>query len=417
MAIELDYMEYANDAAARAAYVKIGNEYGGSIQDLGSGFSSGYTGINEHTSYRIGEAGTVTEFKYYTTTADVNIKAKVFRINGANYDFVGESETFSTIAGGATRVLTTQIPNVQSGDMIGWYINGLLSFSFSGSSGSGCNYIQADVTGTTAINTWTIDANSELAVSCIVTNLQCYSENTIKEQGDYSLKGIALITNSLNDTLTRTVAPTIDLTDRTQIKFDIRASRTGSQIKIGIHDSGGTTTEHTANVAQANVWQNETWDISGVSNANKDDIDSIIITIVNADVANTFYVDNMYEGLVVKALAEAFGVADSAIKTGAEQLAEAFSVVDSWVARIALSEAFSIVDSKLTSISKALADAFSIVDSKVTKIYKVFAEAFSIVMYNWRKLGYAALAWVREDDPVTAWVKEDDPTTIWVRID
>ncbi len=125
--------------------------------------------------------------------------------------------------------------------------------------------------------------------------LQDFSEDTIKEQGTYSLGAVAGKTTSLNDTLTRTVNPTIDLTDLTEIKYDIRGNRTGSQIKIGIHDSGGTTTEDTANISSANVWQTETWDISGVSNANKDAIDSIIITVVNADAYNTFYIDNMYE--------------------------------------------------------------------------------------------------------------------------
>ena len=126
-------------------------------------------------------------------------------------------------------------------------------------------------------------------------NLQCHSESTIKQQGSYSLKGIAVITDSLNDTLTRTVDPTIDLTSKTQIKYDIySASRTGSQIKIGIHDSGGTTTEHTANISSTGAWETQTWDISGVDDANKDDIESIIITVINADAANTFYIDNMY---------------------------------------------------------------------------------------------------------------------------
>ena len=37
---------------------------------------------------------------------------------------------------------------------------------------------------------------------------------------------------------------------------------------------------------------------SAVSNANKDAIDSIIITIVNADAANTFYIDNMYPYII-----------------------------------------------------------------------------------------------------------------------
>jgi len=124
--------------------------------------------------------------------------------------------------------------------------------------------------------------------------LQDYSESTIKQEGSYSLKGIALITTSLNKTLTRTVSPVINLTDKTIIKFDIRASRTGPNIKIGIHDSGGTTTEITPNILAADTWQTVVWDISAVSNANKDAIDSIIITIVNADAANTFYIDNMF---------------------------------------------------------------------------------------------------------------------------
>jgi hypothetical protein len=130
-------------------------------------------------------------------------------------------------------------------------------------------------------------------------HLQCYSESTLKTQGSYSLKGVALKTNSLNDTLTRTVSPTIDLSNINTIKFDIYASRTGSNIKIGIRDSGGTTTEITPNITQANTWQTVTWDISGVSNANKDAIDRIIVTIVNADSSNTFYLDNFEEKLLI----------------------------------------------------------------------------------------------------------------------
>jgi hypothetical protein len=98
--------------------------------------------------------------------------------------------------------------------------------------------------------------------------------------------------DAINSYGNRTVSPTLNLSDQKMLKFDIRASRTGSNIKIGIHDKGGTTTENTANVASANTWQTVVWDISEVSNANKDEIDSIKITIVNADAANTFYLDN-----------------------------------------------------------------------------------------------------------------------------
>jgi len=120
------------------------------------------------------------------------------------------------------------------------------------------------------------------------------SEATIKTQGTYALKSTAPVTTSLNKTLTRMVSPVINLSNKGPVKFDMRASRTGSNIKIGIHDSGGTTTEITPNITSANVYQTVTWDISGVSNANKDVIDQIIVTIVNADASNTFYIDNFF---------------------------------------------------------------------------------------------------------------------------
>jgi hypothetical protein len=122
--------------------------------------------------------------------------------------------------------------------------------------------------------------------------LQSYSEASIKTQGSYSLKGVAS-TNAASKTLTRTISSPLNLAGHDTINFDIRSSRTGSNIKIGIHDTGGTTTEITPNITSANTFQAKSWDISGVSNANKDAIDKIIITIVNASSANTFYIDDM----------------------------------------------------------------------------------------------------------------------------
>lgn len=43
------------------------------------------------------------------------------------------------------------------------------------------------------------------AGSDFISGLQCYSEGSIKTQGDYSLKGIAVQAGSLNETLTRTI--------------------------------------------------------------------------------------------------------------------------------------------------------------------------------------------------------------------
>lgn len=122
--------------------------------------------------------------------------------------------------------------------------------------------------------------------------LQSYTESTIKTQGSYSLKGVAYATNSLNQTLTRTIGSPVNLSNINSASFDIRSTRTGANIKIGLHDSGGVTTEITPNITSANTFQSVNIDLSGVANVNKDAIDQIIITITNAGADNTFYLDN-----------------------------------------------------------------------------------------------------------------------------
>jgi hypothetical protein len=97
----------------------------------------------------------------------------------------------------------------------------------------------------------------------------------------------------LNKTLTKTFDPVKDLSGKTQIKFDIWGLRTGANIKLGFHDSGGTTTESTPTISTGEEFQTVTVDISAVADADKDAIDSLIITVVNADAANTLYIDNI----------------------------------------------------------------------------------------------------------------------------
>ena len=125
-------------------------------------------------------------------------------------------------------------------------------------------------------------------------NLQSFSEDTIKQQGTYSLKGVAVITDSLNDTLTKTLADYLDYSIMDKIVFQVRSSRTGENLQLQIHDTGGTTSSHTINIATADTWQTETWDISGITGTDRDTIDKIIIKVINADAANTFYFDNLF---------------------------------------------------------------------------------------------------------------------------
>jgi hypothetical protein len=124
-------------------------------------------------------------------------------------------------------------------------------------------------------------------------NLQDYSEATIKQQGSYSLKAIAN-TSSLNDYIRKTVSK--NLSSYESIKFDIRASREGTNLQLRIHDSGGiiSTKDIEIGTGEADTWKTITWDISGISSADRDAIDYIELKVTNADAENTIYLDNIY---------------------------------------------------------------------------------------------------------------------------
>ena len=286
---EVDYMEYSSDALAQAAYVNS-ETFTSDLCTGGTAIESGHystyvpanlfdddTGT-QWISDLIGSANDNVTYIGYDFGAGNDKHIRRFKIKQTASQEASEVKVRYSDDNSSWTVLQT-VALTQDSD---WHTHDL-------SSSATHRYWSLLCTSAKASVYWQVAEIEMMGIS-----LQCYSESTIKEQGSYSLKSIARATDSLNDTLTRTVSPTIDLSGYSTIKLDIRASRTGSNIKVGIHDSGGTTTEHTANVASADTWQTETWDISGVSDANKDAIDSIIVTVVNADATNTFYLDNAY---------------------------------------------------------------------------------------------------------------------------
>ena len=131
-------------------------------------------------------------------------------------------------------------------------------------------------------------------------HLQSYSESTIKTQGSYSLKGVAVITDSLNDTLTKTLTDYLDYSIMDKLIFQVRSSRTGENLQLQIHDTGGTTSSHTIDIAVADTWQTETWDISGITTTDRDTIDKIIVKVIEASAANTFYFDGMFSEAIIE---------------------------------------------------------------------------------------------------------------------
>ena len=60
--------------------------------------------------------------------------------------------------------------------------------------------------------------------------------------------------------------------------------------------------EEEKQLVYADTWEYKILDISAVANANKDVIDSIIVTIVNADADNTFYIDCVFSDTFINNL-------------------------------------------------------------------------------------------------------------------
>lgn len=306
--LELDYMEYSSNGLAQAAYVTNDSSaiYGSNIiptmtsntapsPNIASA-SSEYTNPNYYAwaafdgsestrwdnndqtsngawikfNFGSGNTYTVTKLRFLPL---LNCGPNSFKLQGSNND----SDWTDIYSGNTTSSETWKEFTFSNSTAYRYY---RLYYNGSGYTVSSASIYKIEM------------------METVGTILQSYSENTIKTQGSYSLKGIALITTSLNKTLTKTFSPNINLTGIKIVKVDIRASRTGSNIKIGLHDTGGITTEITPNILVADTFQTIIWDFSAVSDANKNPIDTMIITIINANANNTFYIDNMY-GLVL----------------------------------------------------------------------------------------------------------------------
>jgi len=126
------------------------------------------------------------------------------------------------------------------------------------------------------------------------SRVDCYSESSDKKQGSYALKIIALITDSLNKTFNKTLSPAKNLTNQNTLEFWTKASRTGTNFRIGLHDSGGTTNWFNVTISSANTWEYKVLDLVSIEIANKDAIDKVIIEITNADALNTIYLDSLF---------------------------------------------------------------------------------------------------------------------------
>jgi len=313
---ELDYMEYSSDANAQSAYVT--NATNVVVYDNGTLSDDGTTSQSDRhirmllpADSLVNVAGTQIRFSFHsqsTATSTIDLCYMGLR-SGTSWDMTAGNKVKVTFSSGSDSVTISAGATIWS-DWITYSSDGtadlLLSCDFGAvtkigyKSGLSCK--AWDATNGATDDSAPAGGSTEIYHYLLVQvesngkHLQSYSEATIKTQGSYSLKAVAAKTDSLNKTLTKTISPTINLTGINQARFMIRSSRTGSNIKIGLHDSGGTTTEVTPNIIEANKFQEAKMNLRNVSNADKDAIDQIIITIVNADAENIFYIDDMKYG-------------------------------------------------------------------------------------------------------------------------
>jgi len=192
----------------------------------------------------------------------------------------------------------------------------------------------------------------------------------------------------------------VNLSDIDEVRFDIRSSRTGSNIKVGLHNSNGTTTEITPNILVADTFQRVNIDLSGVTNTNKNAIDRIIVTIVNADAENVFYIDDFYvsvtdvfdslniseliEKKVVLPKTDSISISESIFLTPGKSasLFESVPISENLAnhSTLGLSDTEGISDllERVSTFKINLSDSIAILDVGEINHYKSFSDSISI---------------------------------------
>ena len=222
MATELDYMEYATNDAVRTAY-DLDAVYNSNILtntancSASSEYSSGYiddyamdgnpttmwssvsTTFPEWWKYDLGSGNEkIVEYVYINS-----VQCNAFKIQGSNND--------------------SDWTDIYSDSHLN---QGTASYEFANSTAYRWYRILIE----SGSDSWASLYEIEMKES----RFNAYSESTIKNQGTYSLKCLADSGVSLNKTLTRTVNPTIDLSDLEEIKLDVRSGRTGTNIQAKV---------------------------------------------------------------------------------------------------------------------------------------------------------------------------------------
>ena len=142
-----------------------------------------------------------------------------------------------------------------------------------------CDYINS--TGTVPVSTDTSDFGNAL---------DCYSENAIVNQGNYSLRIVAPAgADTFNQYLVKTISAT-DLGPHNTLLIDVYALRSGANFQFGIGNSAYTDNLYNITVPVANTWS--TLAIT-ISSATRNAITKLGFKITNSDSGNIICIDNI----------------------------------------------------------------------------------------------------------------------------
>ena len=242
---ELDYMEYSSDALAQAAYVSSDGDTGNTDKET---TPDNWVANYNHACGPFTKVGNayITSITFYLKNTSGGTSSLVFGIYGDTGSTLPGTLLVSGTGSVANnfddwKTITVSSTLITNGTVFWICVNSStdLTTYYDTLAGSKDPYKADTYDGTLPASFGTpVSIPVDRGYSAYITSdsLQSYSESTIKTQGTYSLKGVAAATDSLNDTLTRTISSSIDLSDQDLIKMDIRASRTGENIQVIFHN-------------------------------------------------------------------------------------------------------------------------------------------------------------------------------------
>ncbi len=99
--------------------------------------------------------------------------------------------------------------------------------------------------------------------------------------------------SAINDTVTLTKSPTVDLSSSATISFWVRSSRTGSFMRFQMGESSSSEQFYNITINSADTWEEKVWDISNIPTSSRNAIQYFAFKNIDDSSAFTFYFDDV----------------------------------------------------------------------------------------------------------------------------